>query len=356
MIVMAKNRKKKKKPKKRKPRVNRSPSIPQWYLKGLGDWTTEDILVELKKYDLDMDEETYQEDAESCNEPSMIAGKWISSVKAQAGRRQDFFQFSARELWRRFLPDRDCLDLLEEDLSAHIEGGPSGIGLSESVRSEAEVKTIMHHLERLDTLLTQKSQGANKNPENLFDEISDGFSADLQLWLLELPWELANDGFIDEAVAIAEKYSFLDPGNMRGDIGQILADNGRCQEALTQVEENLKDLSDDTWVIIKAGDVYDTCGQPERAIDLYLQARELTDDEFTLEGVYERLIPLYERMGKDKEKKALEDMQAKEIQEEMDFEPAASYSPSSFGKMGRNEPCPCGSGKKYKKCCLIKEG
>lgn len=24
------------------------------------------------------------------------------------------------------------------------------------------------------------------------------------------------------------------------------------------------------------------------------------------------------------------------------------------GKIGRNEPCPCGSGKKYKKCCLNK--
>ncbi len=23
-------------------------------------------------------------------------------------------------------------------------------------------------------------------------------------------------------------------------------------------------------------------------------------------------------------------------------------------KIGRNDPCPCGSGKKYKKCCLIK--
>ena len=22
-------------------------------------------------------------------------------------------------------------------------------------------------------------------------------------------------------------------------------------------------------------------------------------------------------------------------------------------KIGRNEPCPCGSGKKYKKCCLV---
>lgn len=25
-------------------------------------------------------------------------------------------------------------------------------------------------------------------------------------------------------------------------------------------------------------------------------------------------------------------------------------------KVGRNDPCPCGSGKKYKKCCALKEG
>lgn len=24
-------------------------------------------------------------------------------------------------------------------------------------------------------------------------------------------------------------------------------------------------------------------------------------------------------------------------------------------RAGRNDPCPCGSGKKYKKCCLLKE-
>ncbi|MBK5101444.1 MAG: SEC-C domain-containing protein [Desulfobacteraceae bacterium] len=27
---------------------------------------------------------------------------------------------------------------------------------------------------------------------------------------------------------------------------------------------------------------------------------------------------------------------------------------SSSPKIGRNEPCPCGSGLKYKKCCLNK--
>jgi len=30
-----------------------------------------------------------------------------------------------------------------------------------------------------------------------------------------------------------------------------------------------------------------------------------------------------------------------------DVQPVASY-----GKVGRNEPCPCGSGNKYKKCCM----
>jgi len=30
-------------------------------------------------------------------------------------------------------------------------------------------------------------------------------------------------------------------------------------------------------------------------------------------------------------------------------EPAATASPDA--KVGRNDPCPCGSGRKYKKCC-----
>ena len=32
-------------------------------------------------------------------------------------------------------------------------------------------------------------------------------------------------------------------------------------------------------------------------------------------------------------------------------EDEAAESPSVAVKVGRNDPCPCGSGKKYKKCC-----
>ena len=43
--------------------------------------------------------------------------------------------------------------------------------------------------------------------------------------------------------------------------------------------------------------------------------------------------------------------------EEDVFEEAESEMPYFRGepKIGRNDPCPCGSGKKYKKCCLAKD-
>jgi preprotein translocase subunit SecA len=37
--------------------------------------------------------------------------------------------------------------------------------------------------------------------------------------------------------------------------------------------------------------------------------------------------------------------------------PAANITPQqrSSVKVGRNDPCPCGSGKKYKRCCGLKQ-
>jgi len=35
--------------------------------------------------------------------------------------------------------------------------------------------------------------------------------------------------------------------------------------------------------------------------------------------------------------------------------PATKTSPAKVDRPGRNEPCPCGSGRKYKQCCLEKD-
>jgi preprotein translocase subunit SecA len=39
-----------------------------------------------------------------------------------------------------------------------------------------------------------------------------------------------------------------------------------------------------------------------------------------------------------------------------EFPNASQPELTSKAKVGRNDPCPCGSGKKYKKCCIGKKG
>lgn len=40
----------------------------------------------------------------------------------------------------------------------------------------------------------------------------------------------------------------------------------------------------------------------------------------------------------------------KEVIEQINRDPTAKQQPVTVEKVGRNEPCPCGSGKKYKHC------
>ena len=43
--------------------------------------------------------------------------------------------------------------------------------------------------------------------------------------------------------------------------------------------------------------------------------------------------------------------QAKKIQTNDSQDKVAKKTPVKKKKIGRNDPCPCGSGKKYKQCC-----
>lgn len=46
-----------------------------------------------------------------------------------------------------------------------------------------------------------------------------------------------------------------------------------------------------------------------------------------------------------------EELRASLLRQLDGIKPAAAAGPRTAAKVGRNEPCPCGSGKKYKKCC-----
>ena len=345
---MAKKRNKKGS-KKRESRLGVPFFLPEWYSDGLGGWSTEEIFTQLREYGLAIDEEIFRREGEECDEPSRLAEQWIERVTMESGDWEDFIHFAVRELWRRFFPHRDCVEFLVEDLMNHME---RDVDTPPSPLTEGEVKAVMRDLDRLDAILEARRQEESMSLRDLFHETFHSSPVDVSGWLVELPMELSWAGFVDEAVTIARRYAFLAPSTLLGDVGFILASGGRCQEALAQVEENLRNMSDDAWILIKGGDVFADCGQPERAEELYRQALGMAEDGHTREGAYERLVSLYERLGRLEDAEELSKERYKERADGEDT-PAAPRSAPSV-KVGRNSPCPCGSGKKFKKCCLDK--
>lgn len=66
-------------------------------------------------------------------------------------------------------------------------------------------------------------------------------------------------------------------------------------------------------------------------------------------NVTERAVEIYQAVGNDQKAAELK----KEIPslKRSTFVKSMTTSPIKVEKTGRNDPCPCGSGKKYKKCC-----
>jgi hypothetical protein len=69
------------------------------------------------------------------------------------------------------------------------------------------------------------------------------------------------------------------------------------------------------------------------------------------EYVVERLITLYEEMGESEKVKKFKKIYAPLQRIEPKAGKTLKPAPVKSEKIGRNTPCPCGSGKKYKKCC-----
>ena len=60
----------------------------------------------------------------------------------------------------------------------------------------------------------------------------------------------------------------------------------------------------------------------------------------------------YEELEEDEEDESIDDFRTLLNTSERDSDLFAPVEPRRVEKVGLNEPCPCGSGQKYKKCCL----
>lgn len=166
-------------------------------------------------------------------------------------------------------------------------------------------------------------------------------------WMLELPWTLARRGLIDEAVRIADAFAELDSDHRSiyaNDAAVLLAEAERADDALARADANIRAFPGDVWTRVHAGDVHRSLADPERAERDYRHAAALAQahgDRHDVAAVAERLADLLANLPGREHDAA---------------EAARRALATQFGQRiapttGRNDPCPCGSGRKYKKCC-----
>ena len=164
----------------------------------------------------------------------------------------------------------------------------------------------------------------------------------LSVRLLDLPIELSHVGEFERGVALARGLVFVDRELMLGDLAIILAKAGRGEEALAQIAKNLDAAEDAALVEAKAGETYRALGDLPAA-EAYFR-RSLVEAKTPNERMQAliRIAGCLIDQGRNAE--------ANEIMQQtrrLDGELDAQANPPA---VGRNEPCPCGSGKKYKKC------
>ena len=167
-------------------------------------------------------------------------------------------------------------------------------------------------------------------------------------WMPRLPWDLARLGLVDDALRIADGFAELDSAHRSiyaNDAAVLLAEAGRADEARARVEANLRAFPRDIWTHIHAGDVYQSLAVFDQAEREFRQAAALAaarGDQGDMLAAAQRLADLLGTLPR-REQDAVEAAAQRTL--------AAEFGQRIAPSIGRNQPCPCGSGRKYKKCC-----
>jgi hypothetical protein len=185
----------------------------------------------------------------------------------------------------------------------------------------------------------------------------NSYLEDLLGWLTSLAMNMAAEGLVDEAARLGLAWADIrEPEIFLGDRAVILAEAGREAASREQLDRNLKLFARDLWVQIKAGDSYAALKDWPAAEERYRLAKAMAETEDDRSAILDRMIRLFRDAGKNAEADALEAKEQKRLdaQRHREQEARARWTPvvRQGPKIGRNDPCPCGSGKKYKKCCL----
>jgi tetratricopeptide (TPR) repeat protein len=279
-------------------------------------------------------------------------------------------------LWERWFPDAPSLEMLDDDMQ-------KGYRFSENGDQENALTVWLEVWNSVTAIMDARGI----RTLDAFDRTFRGSQSVLN-WVQDVETELLNAcwqtgahcedrvSFCGEVIArMAEKDSSMIE-NMRLGIADSHVRLGNRQQADALFEGWLKTDPEWGWGWIGWSDGYALFTRGSKD---YPRAEEVLKQGLAVprvrdrDDILDRLIQIYEETGRNEEAGRIRDRlernygtaSDKEGQEagvhhhglESDLNDSGSVlrhapsSPAPSKKIGRNDPCPCGSGKKFKKCC-----
>ena len=293
-----------------------------------------EILDKLNTFGLNIDIERFKEMALDFKSPSKLAHRWSEPI-------YHFCYNAVSELWKRHLTHEKNPEILA-DLVTDI------MNTYDDNRDKLDREVFLSMYDKLKTLYHDLLKEDGAPDIALYREVQEIIYDDIEGFVFDIIFDFPGHGLVDEAVDIGRWFAQFSeqPNELLRNVGCILAEAGRREDAVKQVKENLQNFPNDLWVVVNAGDAMNSLGDSEAAEGYFLRAYNMVKDKSDKIEILERIINLYRAIHLDEKARKFED----EYSEITD--PPKPIQAEE--KISRNAPCPCGSGKKYKKCCMNK--
>ena len=194
--------------------------------------------------------------------------------------------------------------------------------------------------------------------ERALDDLSDAIGFDVAFWLTELPIDLSVAGRHDDAVELGSRLvEVLDSVVARRELPALLAAADRTDDAARLCVEILADDPHDPRTLFVDATISLARGDEARAESRLREALHWSGTDWdTRDTIAEDLAAVLRARGRAEDAERLDEAERRFRREtenrkrkRIGLPPLSEMREGP--KIGRNDPCPCGSGRKYKKCC-----
>jgi tetratricopeptide (TPR) repeat protein len=184
-----------------------------------------------------------------------------------------------------------------------------------------------------------------------FEAFAAGTDFTFDEWLLNLPLRLADAGLVDEALRVADALRATDKryeADYAGEAARLLARAGRGDEARERIRACLASFGDIPYTWLTAGEALAALGDVDGATDAYERAIDVAEERDEPGEVADAYGHLDQFLDEHPEASS----RVREPTARVRISTGdATQAPVRSEKIPRNKPCPCGSGRKYKRCC-----